>query len=104
MRRLLLTTTALVALAAPAFAADLAPVPFLKAPTPNVCTLTSCTGFYLGVNVQEQGGQFNLLSNGVGGLAQNDFAMGLQAGAEIYNGQWRLGFEVGGDYGLTQVG
>ncbi len=105
MRKFILLTTALVALASPAMAADLGTAPLFKAPpTPSGCSLTNCTGFYGGANVQEQGGQFSLLSNGLGGLAQNDFSMGIQVGAEIYNGVWRLGFEVGGDYGLSQVG
>jgi opacity protein-like surface antigen len=103
MRKFLLLTVALVALTAPVRAADLGTSPLVKA-KPSSCTLTNCTGFYVGLNVQEQGGQFSLLSNGLGGLAQNNFAMGIQGGVEIYNGQWRLGFEVGGDYGLSQVG
>lgn len=100
----LVLTAALAAMVAPVRAADLGVAPLFKAPVPSSCSLTNCTGFYLGLNVQEQGGQFNLISNGVGGIAQNDFAMGIQAGAEIYNGQWRLGFEVGADYGLSQIG
>jgi opacity protein-like surface antigen len=104
MKRLLLGISLAALSASIAQAADLAPIPFLKAPTSNSCTLQSCNGFYVGLNVQQQGGQFTLLSNGLGGLAQTDFAMGGQVGAELYNGQWRIGFEAGFDYGLSQVG
>jgi hypothetical protein len=104
MRRMLFSFPMLAVLAVPAHAADLSVAPLYKAAPASTCTVTSCNGFYLGLDIQEQGGQFNLLSNGLGGIAQNDFAMGIQAGAELYNGQWRLGFEVGGDYGLQQVG
>src|ERR1051326_1432031 len=71
---------------------------------PACQTISECTGIYAGFNFQQQGGNFTLLSNGLGGIAQNDFAAGGQAGYEFYNGQWRLGGEVGFDYGLAPSG
>src|ERR1051326_135142 len=89
-------------------AADLGTNPLVgKAPIvvqPACQTISECTGIYAGFNFQQQGGNFTLLSNGLGGIAQNDFAAGGQAGYEFYNGQWRLGGEVGFDYGLAPSG
>jgi hypothetical protein len=49
MKRFLLATVALVALAAPAAAADLAARPYTKAPPP-VIPIYDWTGFYIGAN------------------------------------------------------
>src|SRR5437762_14099070 len=50
MKKLLLTTTALVVLASPALAADLAARPYTKAPPPMMAALYDWSGFYIGVN------------------------------------------------------
>jgi outer membrane immunogenic protein len=50
MKRLLLGTVALIALAAPASAADLAARPYTKAPPPPVAAVYDWTGFYIGAN------------------------------------------------------
>jgi outer membrane immunogenic protein len=50
MKKLLLGTVALIALAAPASAADLAPRPYTKAPPPPVAAVYDWTGFYIGAN------------------------------------------------------
>jgi outer membrane immunogenic protein len=50
MKKFLLATVALVALAAPAAAADLAARPYTKAPPPMLAPLYDWSGFYIGVN------------------------------------------------------
>ncbi|MGY8677602.1 outer membrane beta-barrel protein [Bradyrhizobium sp. UFLA05-153] len=50
MKKILLGTFALVALAAPASAADLAARPYTKAPPPVVAPIYDWSGFYIGIN------------------------------------------------------
>ncbi|MGJ4931429.1 outer membrane protein [Bradyrhizobium sp. HKCCYLS2038] len=50
MNKLLLTTTALVVLASPALAADLAARPYTKAPPAMMAAIYDWSGFYIGVN------------------------------------------------------
>ncbi len=50
MKKLLLGSVALVVLAAPASAADLAARPYTKAPPPAVAAIYDWSGFYIGVN------------------------------------------------------
>lgn len=103
----LIVSLALLSMPFGARAADLSTAPLVKAipPVQPACqTVNDCSGLFAGFNVQQQGGNFTLLSNGLGGVAQNDFAAGGQLGYEFYNGQWRLGGEVGFDYGLAPNG
>jgi outer membrane immunogenic protein len=50
MKKFLLGTVALVALAAPASAADLAARPYTKAPPPMIAAIYDWSGFYIGLN------------------------------------------------------
>lgn len=50
MRKILVGAIALVALADPASAADLAPRPYTKAPVPMIASIYDWSGFYVGVN------------------------------------------------------
>ncbi|MEH2614370.1 outer membrane protein [Bradyrhizobium sp. AZCC 1693] len=50
MKKILLGTVALIALAAPASAADLAARPYTKAPSPIVAPIYDWSGFYIGLN------------------------------------------------------
>lgn len=96
-----------VSFGGPAHAADLklpvkaAPIPFVNA-TP--CTLQSCSGFYVGGDLLESGGNFDVIGTGLSGLAQNNLAMGGHAGYEFWNGKWFAAFEGGADYGVVQNG
>src|SRR5271166_6927719 len=62
MKKFLLTTAALGALALPAMAADMAPAPVYKAPVP-VAVGYNWTGFYVGANVGYAWGHEDLNSN-----------------------------------------
>ncbi|CCD91201.1 putative outer-membrane protein precursor [Bradyrhizobium sp. ORS 375] len=50
MKKLVLMTTALVVLASPALAADLAARPYTKAPAPMMAAIYDWSGFYIGAN------------------------------------------------------
>ena len=50
MKKVLLSTVALIAFAAPAAAADLAARPYTKAPPPAIAAIYDWSGFYIGAN------------------------------------------------------
>jgi outer membrane immunogenic protein len=112
MKKLLVATTALVAvsLSAPAFAADLAARPYTKAPPAMVAPVTTWGGFYLGV--QGGGGwgtsdETYLLSPnrpGLLGTQGYDMSGGFVGGVAGYNWQFGnvvLGLE--GDYHWADI-
>lgn len=98
MKKILLTTTALIALGiAPAAAADLAARPYTKAPAAAIA-INNWTGFYLGA----MGGYAQENSSGIGTLS-GGFAGGT-AGYNWQMGNVVLGLEVDGawaDIGAT---
>lgn len=90
----------LVAAPAPAMAADMP----LKAPVlarSQPCTITWCTGFFIGGNLANAGGNFDVLGTGLTGLAQNGLGMGAQAGYEFWNGQWYAALQADIDSDLA---
>src|SRR6478672_4851792 len=94
MKKLLLSTVALVALGAPALAADMAARPYTKAP-PIAAPIYNWTGFYIGGHV---GGAFGNDStfNGLVVNSNNDarFLGGIQGGADYqFAPNWVLGVE-----------
>lgn len=106
MKRFLLATAAF--LLATATNAQTVPLP-VKAPvliSPPVayCTQTSCSGPYVGGELLESGGNFNIAATGLEGLAQNNFAMGGHVGWQYWNGNVFAAIEGGGDYGLIRKG
>jgi outer membrane immunogenic protein len=98
VKKILLTTTALIALGiAPAAAADLAARPYTKAPAAAIA-INNWTGFYLGA----MGGYAQENSSGIGTLS-GGFAGGT-AGYNWQNGNLVFGLEVDGawaDVGAT---
>lgn len=94
MKKFLLATAALVALGAPAVAADLAARPYTKAPAYVPAPIYNWTGFYIGGHI---GGAFGG-SNGVGALGGNSdgkFLGGVQGGADYqFANNWVLGIEA----------
>ena len=88
MKKILLTTTALIALGiAPAAAADLAARPYTKAPAAAIA-INNWTGFYLGA----MGGYAQENSSGIGTLS-GGFAGGT-AGYNWQTGNLVLGIEA----------
>jgi hypothetical protein len=80
----------LLGLASPSSAADVSPMA-VKAPVytrSTPCTVTSCTGFFVGANIANAGGNFDIVGTGLTGLAQNGLGIGGQVGYEFWNGQW----------------
>ena len=87
MKRILLGAAALAAMAAPAFAADMQPRPYTKAPAytaPQV--VYNWTGFYVGGHVggkqRMAGGKHGLVSD----IEQGDFIAQQQGGADLGRG------------------
>ena len=103
MKKLLLATVALVALGAPALAADLAARPYTKAP-PMAAPIYNWTGFYIGAHVGAAFNNDNTFNGLVtGGNQDARFLGGVQVGADFqFAPNWVLGVEgqyswLGGD-------
>src|SRR6478735_4187751 len=95
MKKLLLSTAALalVALAAPASAADLAARPYTKAPAYAPATpIYNWTGFYIGGHV---GGAFPGEDNALIGSRDGTFMGGVQGGYDYqFAPNWVFGLEA----------
>ncbi len=93
MKKIFLGTVALVALAVPATAADLAARPYTKAPPPAYAPIYNWTGFYIGGHV---GGAFGS-SNNLFNSSSDDgrFLGGIQGGFDYqFSPNWVLGLEA----------
>jgi outer membrane immunogenic protein len=94
MKKFLLGTAALIALGAPALAADMAARPYNKAPAYVAAPIYNWTGFYVGGHVGgafgDNGGFAGTTNNGSNGR----FLGGVQAGADYqFAPSWVLGIE-----------
>jgi outer membrane immunogenic protein len=103
MKKIFLGTVALLALAAPAAAADLAARPYTKAPPPMIAAIYDWSGFYIGANGGwgqahrnphvDVGVDVDLGSHDAdGGVA------GGQIGYRWQSGTWVFGVEAQGDW------
>src|SRR5262245_11959542 len=79
MKKLLLTTVALVALGAPALAADMAARPYTKAPPPIAVPIYNWTGFYIGAHLGAGFGNDNTFNGLVTSNNDARFLGGVQA-------------------------
>lgn len=84
-------------------AADLLPVkaPAISAfaPAPAPCTVTNCSGWYVGGNLSGVMTNANILGNGINGsLAAGGQSIGVQAGYQFASNGWFFGPEVSADY------
>src|SRR4051812_35335071 len=96
MKKLLLATVALVALGAPALAADMAARPYTKAPPPVMAPIYNWTGFYIGGHIGAAFGNDNNFNGLVVGN-NNDarFLGGVQGGFDYqFAPNWVLGAEA----------
>lgn len=80
-------------------AADM-PVPINKAApfATGVCTVTSCSGFYLGGNIMGAATGVQPASGIDGNAFANGASFGAQAGYQLWNGQYFAAAEIWGDY------
>ena len=95
MKKFLLATAALIALGAPALAADMAARPYTKAPPPIAAPIYNWTGFYIGGHVGAAFGNDNAFNGLVVG-SNNDarFLGGVQAGFDYqFAPNWLIGIE-----------
>src|SRR6187399_798992 len=108
MKKVLLSTVALIAFAAPAAAADLAARPYTKAPPPMIAAVYDWSGFYIGAN-GGWGSSHNCLTNtAVGGVAfaplsegchdADGGTIGGQVGYRWQAGNWVFGLEAQGNW------
>jgi outer membrane immunogenic protein len=101
MKKLLLITTGLVALASPVMAADLAARPYTKAPPPMMVAAYDWSGFYIGVN---GGGGFsdnnwNAINIGPeGSHSASGGTVGGQVGYRWQTGPLVFGLEAQGNW------
>lgn len=80
-------------------AADVLKAPKLALPTFAPCTLTDCTGPYIGFNLAGIATNANVLAGGINGsLAAGGQNIGIQAGYQFWRNSWFFGPEVGADY------
>jgi outer membrane immunogenic protein len=111
MKKLLLATTGLCALAsAPVFAADLPARPYTKAPPAVMTTINDWSGFYVGFNagggssrdqwrlLTNAGAAVNPLLNNEGNTNASGAAVGGQIGYRFQTGGWVFGVEAQGDW------
>lgn len=108
IRRLLMAAGIAAVMTTPVLAADL-PVPLKAVPyTAANCTFTTgCNNFYLGGGISEAGGSFNVISTGVGGLADNNLNIFGEAGYDYWNpssSNIYLGANALFEYGVIQNG
>jgi hypothetical protein len=87
----------------PAMAADQNPParPPLKAAAaaPAVCTVASCSGFYIGGHVEGVGSNADILGSGINGsIFANGAGLGLHAGYQLWNGNFFAAGEIGGTW------
>jgi outer membrane immunogenic protein len=103
MKMLMLSTAALtlIALAAPASAADMAARPYTKAPAYEALPIYNWTGFYIGGHV---GGAFRGNDNNIlGGGNDGRFMGGVQAGYDYqFASSWVFGLEA--NYSFLDTG
>jgi opacity protein-like surface antigen len=78
----------------------------LKAPalTAAPCTVTSCSGFYVGGFVLGNGTNLDVIGSGLSGtFAAQGSSMGIVAGYQSWNGNLFLGGEVFGGINISQT-
>jgi opacity protein-like surface antigen len=98
MKRFILAVAAAL-IATQALAVDLAKAPQLSLLTSTPCTLTNCTGPYMGFNIAGIATSANVIGNGINGsLAAGGQNIGFQVGYQYWNGTFFMGPEIFGDY------
>lgn len=113
MRKIILASAMLLASTALTCAADQAPKAppvFLKAPPAPSCTVTSCTGWYIGADIGNSTGTSNLVTAPLTGIATNGMIFGAHGGFEFYTGNFVASLEGFGtldfdqNFGIPGVG
>jgi len=104
MKKVLLSTVALIAFAAPAAAADLAARPYVKAPPAPIAVVYDWTGFYIGANGGWGSSRkcWDFVDPVFGGPEGCHDATGGTAGGQIgyrwQTGTWVIGLEAQGNW------
>ncbi|MGX7743738.1 outer membrane protein [Rhodopseudomonas parapalustris] len=104
MKKFLLCTTGMIALSAPASAADMAARPYTKAPPPIVAAMYDWSGFYIGANAgwgQSRDNRYRTDRNpalDLGAYNANGATAGGQIGYRWQTGAWVFGVEAQGNW------
>ena len=85
-------------------AADLPPPYPVKVQRGTPCTQFYCVGIYGGINVVNEGANFDVLGSGLGGLASNGITLGGEFGVEYWNGKIFAALEGDLEGSVTQNG
>lgn len=70
-------------------------------PATDPCTQQSCTTWYVGANLINDGANFDVIGSGLSGIAANGLMFGGDFGAQFWNGQWFAALEGDVEYDLT---
>jgi opacity protein-like surface antigen len=93
--------TAAMMFVQPASAQTVAKAPPAAATSAVDCVLTLCEGPYLGANIVNAGANFDVIGQGLTGLASNGIMGGLHAGYEFWNDQLFAAIEADVEYDVT---
>lgn len=98
IRHFLAALAALAGASAPALAADMPPRAAVPAPIP-VCTITQCSGWYVGGHVEGLGSNADILGSGIqSSIFAGGAGLGGHVGYQLWNGNFFAAAEVGGTY------
>lgn len=100
----LLAALSVMAAVLPARGADMNLAPIYKAPAGTPCTQFYCVGVYGGINVTNEGANFDVLGAGLNGLASNGITLGGEVGLEYWNGKLFAALEGDFEGSVTQNG
>jgi hypothetical protein len=93
---------------APAIAADLPAKSAVATPALPTCTITQCTGWYVGGHIEGLGSNADIVGSGISGsLFAGGAGLGAHGGYQLWNGNFFVAAEFGGTYdigGQTVIG
>jgi len=98
MKRFLALAVITAALAVPAAAADLKPLIVKAPPLSTGCTVTQCSGWYVGASIAGIGTTVDFIGQGINGALAGGGYMGGQAGYQLWNGKYFAAAEIGAMY------
>lgn len=107
IRKSIIAAISLFFAATTAHAADVGvPIPVkATAPAAPNCTVTGCSGWYIGGNIIGTGSNLDIIGSGINGsVFSGGGALGLDAGYQFWNGQFFFAGEVFGDYDVLSHG
>src|SRR5579862_9291627 len=94
----LIAASGLAGASAPALSTDMPAKAQAAAPIPT-CTITQCSGWYLGGHVEGLGSNADILGSGIqSSIFAGGAGLGGHAGYQLWNGNFFAAAEIGGTY------